>query len=341
MSINNFTSNSLYAKFAFKAMSKMLHLTICLKKVNGTWKYYEPISQEKLASQHLYETIDGTSNDTRDGVEGLKEYRELAKYLNELNIYLYEFRTSSSKHRRKSVNAYCSIEVNNGLKRQHSSMANAADLNKENTTATTFHARASLTAVPANGKILKILMSKRLWLKNFYENSRILCKFTQFNDPEELHSYNEHRILLNPLKLISVFRGVMLKHESVFKAIRQDVVSLINIFSAFVLNAPVDLLMNCEKDQFPADLQADKVLKKSKTENQAYSEVLQEVYFNSKYNTIGKQFVKFFDAKHLQRYSPQDMLMMFLNHIWGKQVFNHEFVQSSIKYILSNQTIAF
>ncbi|RNA28802.1 hypothetical protein BpHYR1_024917 [Brachionus plicatilis] len=77
MSINNFSNNPLYKKYALGSLSKMLKMRIYYKKSNGTWKCYSPnrrqVEKKKIA-------IDN------------QNIVDLMEYLNGQTIYLQEFK---------------------------------------------------------------------------------------------------------------------------------------------------------------------------------------------------------------------------------------------------------
>ncbi len=78
MSINNFSNNLLYRKFAISNLCQILQMKINFKKTNGQWKTYEPKQTQS------------TSTDPN-----IKQY---LNYLNSCVIYLHEFRHDSSSH---------------------------------------------------------------------------------------------------------------------------------------------------------------------------------------------------------------------------------------------------
>lgn len=77
MSINNFSNNPLYKKYALGSLSKMLKMKIFYKKWNGVWKCYSPNKRQvekKEISIENQSTID------------------LIEYLNGQTVYLQEFK---------------------------------------------------------------------------------------------------------------------------------------------------------------------------------------------------------------------------------------------------------
>lgn len=76
LSINNFSNNALFRKYAIAILAKILNVNIFNKRTNGQWKFYEPSRNNKS---------------TKD-----EEKAKLMSYLNECTIYLQEFRADSS-----------------------------------------------------------------------------------------------------------------------------------------------------------------------------------------------------------------------------------------------------
>ncbi len=86
LSINNFSENVLFRRFAVLSFSKMLNINVCYRKSNGDWKLYEPdylsIDKTKLAQDKL----------------------NLLNYLHESTIYLQEFSFNSIKININNIN---------------------------------------------------------------------------------------------------------------------------------------------------------------------------------------------------------------------------------------------
>lgn len=77
MSINNFSNNSLYKKYALGSLSKMLKMKIYYKKSNGIWKCYSP-NKRQMEKKEI-------SMDNHNLID-------LIEYLNSQTIYLQEFK---------------------------------------------------------------------------------------------------------------------------------------------------------------------------------------------------------------------------------------------------------
>lgn len=83
MSINNFSNNSLYKKYALGSLSKILKMKIYYKKSNGIWKCYSPNVKHQVEKKDI-------SIDNHNLVD-------LMDYLNYQTIYLQEFKYDGAK----------------------------------------------------------------------------------------------------------------------------------------------------------------------------------------------------------------------------------------------------
>ncbi|CAF0762307.1 unnamed protein product [Brachionus calyciflorus] len=78
MSINNFSNNSLYKKYALGSLCKILKMRIYYKKSNGQWKCYSPNKRQ--------------INEKREISIENQNIIDLMEYLNTQTIYLQEFK---------------------------------------------------------------------------------------------------------------------------------------------------------------------------------------------------------------------------------------------------------
>ena len=295
LSINNFSSNQMYNKFAAKYLSHYLGMRVCLKRTNGKWKFYEP-------HKHRYSDENWKS--------------ELFDYLNETSIYLYEFKVNR--------NVLARLDTNNNTKNSGG--------------------EAKCQNGGSNGKIIRILLNKRLWLKNYHENSKICMRFSQFSDPDELNKYNQCKCLVDSLRLLHVFKSAChasLRANPNYLLSSSIIDDFKKIFFAFILCSPIDLLVNGE--QFYATQQqqllaSSKAKQGSSVESENnLNELLNEINLNTKYDTIGKQFQRF-EAMGKSSLG-KEKLMLFLNHLFGKKQFNDDYINSMYKYLLKEFNI--
>lgn len=303
LSINNFSSNQLYNKFATKYLSYYLGMRVCLKRTNGKWKFYEP-HKHRSHSDEAWKS-------------------ELFDYLNETSIYLYEFKVASNR------NPLARLDTNNNTK------SNGSESKMQT----------------CNSKIIRILLNKRLWLKNYHENAKICMRFSQFCDPDELNKYNQCKCLIDSLRLLHVFKNachLSLRINANYLLSSSIVDDFKKIFFAFIMCSPIDLLVNGERESFYAiqqqQLLASSKAKQSDARSNAESEnennlneLLNEINLSSKYDTIGKQFQRF---ESMGKSScGKEKLMLFLNHLFGKKQFNDDYINSMYKYLLKEFNI--
>ena len=161
----------------------------------------------------------------------------------------------------------------------------------------------SKSAKLSGKKSVRILLNKRLWLSKHMENSQICMSFSQFNDADELRKYQQAYYSLPFRKITSLLEPIV-HFDPIYKA-----------FCVFISKAPVHLLLHCENkiDDF----------KPVKTDSQTM-----ELNFSTEFNTIGKQIKKF--------QSNKEKLYDFFNYLWGKALFNEEFVNSKFSLITSD-----
>jgi hypothetical protein len=174
-------------------------------------------------------------------------------------------------------------------------------------------------------KNVRILLEKKMWLSKFKDNARICMKFSQFNDINELKSYQQPHFCMDSRKIIDFFYSNEGLNLNLFK----------KIFCVFVDIVPVHLIMNCEIainkkfSQQTTTHQYSNGINARKSENELeirttedeflYEKYLKEMEFSPEYNTIGKQFAKF------ESYG-KDKTIQYLNHLWGKNIFNDKLI---------------
>ena len=158
-----------------------------------------------------------------------------------------------------------------------------------------FRTGTQTTSVKHFGKkTVRILLNKRLWVSKRSDNSQICMNFSQFNDPDELRRYHQAYYCIPFDRIVSLLNPIA-DYDPVYKA-----------FCVFISIAPVHLLLHCEGQIIEG------------TNNSA----TKDFDFTSEFNTLGKQI------KRYQKYE----LFKFFNHLWGKAIFDDDFV--NFKYSL-------
>ena len=162
-------------------------------------------------------------------------------------------------------------------------------------------------------KYVRFLLNKKLWLSRQKENSNICMQFSQFYDADELLKYEKYYFCLKPSKITEKFNDLV--NMSVSK----------QIFVVFIHTLPIQSLMHIETISSKVSL--TKQLNNRDHLNEEAS--LTEMEFSTDFNTIGKQFFRFeLLGKH--------QLINYLNYLWGKQIFNDEFVDKKIRQYRKN-----
>jgi len=165
LSINNFSNNILYKKYAISCLSNMLHMKINYKKLMAPHgKMFEPSSAKS--------TPNGST---------LIEVKKAECYLNGCVIYLQEFRFDGASHL-------------------------------------------------ACKRTVRFLIERKIWCKNFSENYKMCMNFAQFNDPNELKSFNEIKYGLKPTQIIKPLLAV------------SQLSPALKAFCAFINCVPVQVL---------------------------------------------------------------------------------------------------
>jgi len=282
LSINGFSNNSLYKRFALQTISKMLHVKIYCKKANDQWKYLDPTVNKS-----------NQSKTNENACQKADDFEKYFKYLNEITFYLQEFRSVN-----RSVLSSNQIHTN---------------------------------------KNVRILLEKKMWLSKFKDNARICMKFSQFNDVNELKSYQQPHFCMDARKIIDFFYSSEALNLNLFK----------KIFCVFVDIVPVHLMMNCEfansKKSSQQSVtnhqnanganarQPERELEIRSEDEFLYEKYLKEMEFSPEYNTIGKQFAKF------ETYG-KEKTIQYLNHLWGKSIFNDKLINEKYASFQSHRT---
>lgn len=264
LSINNFSNNVLYKKFALISLCQLLNMKIYFKRSNGQWKMYEPFTirhseknLKKIASEKYLDENRFKLN---------PEKKILMNFLNDAVIYLQEFRTDTTE---------TSQALQNFSKR-----------------------------------FVRNLLNKKLWMSKFADNSKICMKFSQFNDECELNSYQRFFFTIDPYKITNIF----VKRKELY-SLPSDQCIIIDLttklFCVFIHIVPVHVILN--SDTY-SKLSGAKIPTTCNSDND-----FEMFELNQEFNTIGKQ---------LNRFSEQtpEKLYKYLNHLWGKKLFNDEFV---------------
>lgn len=255
LSINNFSNNALYKKFALPSLSQILNLTIYYKKSNGQWKCFYPFinrhsekTLKKLACQQFLD---------ENKYKITSEKKKQMDYLNEHVIYLQEFRSDT--------------------------------LNKT-------------SLCNPTKKVVRILMSKKLWLSKFTENLKICMNFSQFNDKQEYDKYQKLFFTIDSTKISDIFT----KRSKSYEKTNQMNMA----FCVFIQSVSVNIITNCINTNSLSNDQSELSIRNNQADN---FELSQE------YNTIGKQ-LKRFEAVGIQK------VHQYINHLWKKVIFTDEFV---------------
>ncbi len=177
---------------------------------------------------------------------------------------------------------------------------NALPNNKYLTTMTVY--LQEVKTDPVN-RIVRVLLDKRVWLTNYQDNLRICMQFSQFNDIDELKTYQQQYFLLDFKAILQNFLKNF-KHLNIYE----------KIFCVFICKVPVKFITS------PAD---------SAHVIRYFDENFDPIRYNL--NTIGKQY-QFLQS----RYDNKDKIISYLNHLWGKSIFNDEFVTNQFNQILSS-----
>lgn len=230
LSINNFSNNTLFRKYALCTLCQILKIKISYKKSNGQWKIYEP----KLAKSN--KSVD---DDNR---------KQFVHYLNNCTIYLQEFRTDSSSH------SSCK-------------------------------------------KTVRFLLDKRLWLKNYQDNSKICLNFSQFNDANELKTYNKLSYSIGCKQIMKPF-GVINGLNSTQTA-----------FCVFIACIPIQVITSIGFN--------------NQTKNSNH-----EMDLVDDFNTVGKQIIRF-ESIGIEK------LRDYFNFLYGKAIFTDEFIKSKYNQIIN------
>jgi len=228
LSINNFSNNVLFKKYALGGLSQILKIKISYKKSNGQWKVYEPCVP-KSQKQPLDDTT--------------KQYLH---YLNNNTIYLQEFRTDNNN--------------------QYSCK-----------------------------KTVRFLLDKRLWIKNYSDNTKICLNFSQFNDSNELKTYLKYSYGISPKQIIKPFKLV------------DDLNFTQKIFCIFLCLAPIQLIISIGLTQKLSHSEFD---------------------YSDEFNSIGKQIVRFESISN-------EKLRDYFNYLCGKPVFTDDFIRSKYVQVIN------
>lgn len=144
-------------------------------------------------------------------------------------------------------------------------------------------------------KTVRFLLDKRVWIKNYSDNSKICLNFSQFNDSDELKTYLKYSYSINPKQLIKPFK--MISNLSYTQ----------KIFCIFICLAPIQLIIAIGLNQKQTNPEFD---------------------YNDEFNSIGKQIIRFESISN-------EKLKDYFNFLCGKSVFTDEFINSKYVQVIN------
>jgi hypothetical protein len=160
-------------------------------------------------------------------------------------------------------------------------------------------------------KSVRILLNKKLWLSKYSDNPKICMSFSQFNDADELKSYQKPYFCIESSKITDLFT----------KSYEPNFIN--KLFCVFINIAPVHLILNSE--YYPGNY-LNKLIEDEQNKSDASFD-LSEMEFSQEYSTIGKQLARFQIKGKQKCYD-------YLNHLWGKVIFHDEFVAFKYSVLL-------
>lgn len=166
-------------------------------------------------------------------------------------------------------------------------------------------------------KFIRILLNKKLWVSKHTDNAKICMKFSQFNDEREMKDYQRAYFTIDPKTIIDVFST---KKGQLYSQLSEPFIDLNKkLFCVLIHFIPVWVLLNA--DYVPRS-QSKQLFYEIKSNH------MEEFEANEEYSTLGKQFARFIEIG-------PDKTYQFLNYLWGKNVFNQEFVLHKYSLIIS------
>lgn len=272
-------------------------MKIFYKKSNGIWKCYEP-SRSRTRSNVI------NDENNKDMEEEVQRSRS---NLIDSTIYMQEFKSESNSSNKKQYEFPVSYQ-------QLSSSNNSC----------------------AHNKSVRILLNKKLWLSNYADNSKICMKFSQFNDLDELRSFEENFFCMESAKIINLLN------------IKDNMNYYYKIFSVFLNSLPVRSLMYPDlsvTSSTSARSSTGKIPRRPETMNfigkeqdlasdmNTHEDLIKLMEFTQEHNTIGKQFLKFEKLEKEQKID--NLVFKFLNYIWGKNMFDNDFIEKTYSKLSS------
>jgi hypothetical protein len=165
-------------------------------------------------------------------------------------------------------------------------------------------------------KNYRFLLTKKLWLSNQIENSRICMQFSQFNDIDQIKIYREPYFLINSIRLIYL---IMSSTKSNLNSLYQKAFCVL----LHKINDQQIVMSGSKLNKLNANANGaiDEVMGTSTNANNA--SMIYEM------NTIGKHFYNF-ELSH-----SKESLYLFLNHLLNNDLFDDAFVNSTFQNIIN------
>lgn len=163
-------------------------------------------------------------------------------------------------------------------------------------------------------KNYRFLLTKKLWLSNQIENSRICMQFSQFNDIDQIKIYREPCFSINSIRLIFL---IMSSTKSNLSSMYQKAFCVL----LHKINDQQILMSGSKLNKLNANGAIDEVMGTSTNTS--------NVSMSYEMNTIGKLFYNF-ELSH-----SKESLYVFLNHLLNKDIFDDVFVNNTFQNIIN------